>query len=50
MQITLPWLRDSDAIQHTGEFKSVLGSINRLGRCAQDTSLLAMQVHGNVIG
>lgn len=45
----LPGLRDPDAVQHTGEFEPILGSVDRFGRGAENSCLLPMEIHGDVI-
>lgn len=45
----LPGLRNADAVEHARELKPVLSSVHRLRRGAEDTSLLSVQIHGDVV-
>lgn len=44
------WLTDPDGVQHAGELKPVLSTVDELWRGSQDAALLAVQRHGYVVG
>ena len=49
-QLTPDWLIDTQVVEHSREFMTIFGPVDRKRRCSQYRYILSVQLHGQVVG